>query len=73
MSSCVRPLGALAVALWLILCRLDTLSAETFRHITAEPDAGATIDGMGDLKEGDVTYRVIYKPTPAQTGVRNPG
>src|SRR5262245_18219248 len=55
----------IAVAVfWLLLGRLDPLSAETFRHITAEATAKATIDDTGALKEGKVSYRPIYKPTP---------
>ena len=43
------------VVLWLVLCQLDTLSAETFRHITAEPAAGAKIKDAGNLKEGNIS------------------
>jgi hypothetical protein len=69
MTPIVRPL---AVGLWLVVGPLNPLAAETFRHITAEPGAGAKIDDAGGLRERGVSYRAIYKPTPIADWCKKP-
>jgi hypothetical protein len=64
MSPHTQFLASAAAVLGLVLGRPGPLPAETFRHITAEPTARATIIDAGDLREGGVSYRAIYKPTP---------
>src|SRR5262245_29892028 len=72
MAPFVRPLTALSVGLGLGFGHPSTLWAENFRHITAEPSAGAKIDDAGGLKEGKVSFRAIYKPTPIADWCRKP-
>src|SRR4051812_28788919 len=62
MLAAIRFLGVSVMIV--ALCRHDAIRAETFRRITAEPQAGARIEESGNLKEGAFSFRAIYKPDP---------